>query len=69
MAEVNQVELLPDQSMGIQKVSPKSRGNVRDDVGTFKGVLEKGSSVGSTGGVALVVDLLFEGAICCSTSL
>jgi len=59
MAEVSQVGLLSDQAMGIQKVSPKSRGNVRDhDMGTFKGGVEKGSSVGAMGGVALVVDLL-----------
>jgi hypothetical protein len=41
MAEVSQVGLLSDQAMGIQKVSPKSRGNVRDhDMGTFQGGLE-----------------------------
>jgi hypothetical protein len=45
--------------MGIQKVSPKSRGIVRDhDMGTFKGGLEKESSVWAMGGVALVADLL-----------
>jgi len=56
MAEVTQVGLLSDQAMGIQKVSPKSRGNVRDhDMGTFKGRLEKGRGMG---GVDLVEDLL-----------
>jgi hypothetical protein len=45
--------------MGIQKVSPKSRDNVRDhDMGTFKGGLEKGSSVVAMGGLPSVVDLL-----------
>jgi len=70
MAEVNQVGLLSDQAMGIQKVSPKSRGSVRDhDMGTFRGGQETGSSVGTMGRVALVVDLLLQGAICCSTFL
>jgi hypothetical protein len=59
MAEVSQVGLLSDQAVGIQKVSPKSRGNVRDnDMGTFSGGLEKGSSAGAMGGVAVVADVL-----------
>jgi hypothetical protein len=59
MAEVSHVGLLSDQAMGTQKVSPKSRGNVRDhDMGTFKGGLEMGSSMEAMGGLPLVVDLL-----------